>query len=115
VQLLAAAVAISYGFRIDRITDPVSLTTWDLPAVVVWIASLTWIVGITNAMNLMDGLDGLATGLGAIIGVTLTWICWQADQMVGVFVGIAFLGALLGFLPFNFPPARIFLGDTGAL
>jgi UDP-GlcNAc:undecaprenyl-phosphate GlcNAc-1-phosphate transferase len=63
----------------------------------------------------MDGLDGLAAGLGAIIGTTLTWICWEAGQPVGVLAGVAFVGAVLGFLPYNFPPARIFLGDTGAL
>ncbi len=80
-----------------------------------WIVTGLWIVGITNAMNLMDGLDGLATGIGCIIGATLTFIAFQADQAVGVFTGLAFLGALLGFLPYNFPPARIFLGDTGAL
>jgi UDP-GlcNAc:undecaprenyl-phosphate GlcNAc-1-phosphate transferase len=63
----------------------------------------------------MDGLDGLSAGIGAIIALTLTYIAFQADQVVGVLVGMAFLGALLGFLPYNFPPARIFLGDTGAL
>lgn len=115
VQLLAAAVAIAYGFRIEYFNDPVTLNHWRLPVPVVWLLTLVWIVGITNAMNLMDGLDGLATGLGAIIGLTLTWICWQADQLLGVVAGVAFLGALLGFLPYNFPPARIFLGDTGAL
>jgi UDP-GlcNAc:undecaprenyl-phosphate GlcNAc-1-phosphate transferase len=115
IQVAAAAVAILYGYRIDHLTDPLSLRSWWLPTPVMWTVTVLWIVGITNAMNLMDGLDGLATGLGAIIGLTLTWICWQAGQPVGAFVGIAFLGALLGFLPFNFPPARIFLGDTGAL
>ena len=115
VQLAAAAVAIWYGFRIEHFSDPVTMTMWTLPMPVVWIASLLWIVGITNSLNLMDGLDGLATGLGVIIGVTLTWICWQANELVGVFAGVAFVGALLGFLPYNFPPARIFLGDTGAL
>jgi UDP-GlcNAc:undecaprenyl-phosphate GlcNAc-1-phosphate transferase len=115
IQIAAAAVAIAYGFRIDRLTDPISRTTLLFPETVTWIVTMLWILGITNAMNLMDGLDGLATGLGLIIGATLTWIAWQADQVVGVFAGIAFVGALLGFLPFNFPPARIFLGDTGAL
>lgn len=115
VQVLAACVAIAYGFRIEHFNDPVTLNYWSLPVPVAWVVSMIWIVGITNAMNLMDGLDGLATGLGAIIGLTLTWICWQANQVVGVFVGVAFVGALLGFLPYNFAPARIFLGDTGAL
>jgi UDP-GlcNAc:undecaprenyl-phosphate GlcNAc-1-phosphate transferase len=114
-QMMAAAVAIFYGFRVDHLTDPVSLNVWYFPEPLVWFVTGLWIVGITNAMNLMDGLDGLSAGIGAIIAVTLTWIAFQADQAVGVVVGLAFLGALLGFLPYNFPPARIFLGDTGAL
>ena len=114
-QMTAAAVAIFYGFRIDHLTDPFSLQVWRFPEPLVWIVTGLWIVGITNAMNLMDGLDGLAAGIACIIGATLTFLAFQADQAVGVFTGLAFLGALLGFLPYNFPPARIFLGDTGAL
>ncbi len=115
IQLLAASLAIAYGFRIDHVTDPIWTRHWLLPVPVMWAASLLWIVGITNSMNLLDGLDGLATGVGLIITATLTWICYQADQPVGVAVGVSFMGALIGFLPFNFCPARIFLGDTGAL
>jgi len=114
-QIMAAGAAILYGFRIDHLTDPISRNVWYFPEPLVWIVTTLWIVGITNAMNLMDGLDGLCAGIGAIIGITLTYIAWQADQFAGVFIGMAFLGALLGFLPYNFPPARIFLGDTGAL
>ena len=114
-QIVAAAVAIFYGFRVDHLTDPVSLNVWQFPEPLVWIVTGLWIVGITNALNLMDGLDGLAAGIGAIIGITLTYIAFQADQLMGVVVGMAFIGALMGFLPWNFPPAKIFLGDTGAL
>jgi UDP-GlcNAc:undecaprenyl-phosphate GlcNAc-1-phosphate transferase len=114
-QIVAAAVAIFYGFRIDHLTDPVSLNVWHFPWPVVWVVTGLWIVGITNALNMMDGLDGLAAGIGAIIGITLTYIAWQGDQILGVLVGMAFVGSLLGFLPWNFPPAKIFLGDTGAL
>lgn len=114
-QLLAAVVAISAGFQMGHITEPVSRQTIFLPGPVVWIASTLWIVGITNAMNLIDGLDGLATGVGAIICATLTVILVQAGQPFGVCLGVALLGGLLGFLPHNFPPAKIFLGDTGAL
>lgn len=114
-QLVAAVVAISAGFQMGHITEPVSRQTIFLPPAVVWIASTVWIVGITNAMNLIDGLDGLATGVGAIICGTLTVILVQAGQPFGVCLGVALLGGLLGFLPHNFPPARIFLGDTGAL
>ncbi len=115
IQILAAAIAIYYGFRIDHFTDPVTRSVFWMPAWLTWIVTTLWIVAITNAMNLLDGLDGLAAGVGAIIAATLTWIAWQAGYPVGIVVGCAFVGALLGFLPFNFSPARIFLGDTGAL
>ena len=114
-QIAAAAVAISYGYRIESLTDPISGTVWYLDETLVWLITGLWIVGITNAINLMDGLDGLATGLAAIIVLTLTWICFRAEEPFGTLMGLALAGALLGFLPFNFAPARIFLGDTGAL
>jgi UDP-GlcNAc:undecaprenyl-phosphate GlcNAc-1-phosphate transferase len=114
-QVGAAAIAILHDFRIVHVTDPVSLRVIAFPEWMVWLVTTLWIVGITNAMNLMDGLDGLATGVSAIIAGTLTFICWQTGIPAGLVIGMAFLGALLGFLPYNFPPARLFLGDTGAL
>jgi len=115
VQGIAAAVAIFSGFEITHFTEPFTRHTFFLPNWLAWAVSMLWIVGITNAVNLVDGLDGLAAGVGAIIGVTLTVIAWQAGQVFGVCIGIALVGALLGFLPYNFWPARIFLGDTGSL
>ena len=114
-QLLAAAIAINAGFVIDYFTNPFTLVTHMLPQWLSWLFTLGWIVVVTNAMNLIDGLDGLTTGIGAIIAGTLAIICFQADQLSGLLIAMAMLGALLGFLPFNFPPARIFLGDAGAL
>lgn len=114
-QILAAMIAIASDFRLEYISEPVSKTSFFLPEPLVWLVSLLWIVGITNSLNLIDGLDGLATGVGAIICATLTLILAQSGQVFGVCLGVALLGGLLGFLPFNFPPARIFLGDTGAL
>jgi len=114
-QLLAAAIAIEAGFRFDVFTDPIAAETKVVAAWIMWPVSLLWIVGVTNAMNLIDGLDGLSSGIGAIIAGTLTIICWQAGQWVGVAIGLALFAALIGYLPFNFPPARIFLGDTGSL
>ena len=114
-QIAAAAVAIEYGYVILEFREPFSGISFDLPF---WFGALVttlWIVAVSNAMNLIDGLDGLSSGVGAIIAVTLSVICAQADQPVGVLLGLTLVGALLGFLPFNFPPARIFLGDTGAL
>lgn len=115
VQIAAAAVAIEAGYRVDLFSDPISRETLDVPLWILWPVSLVWIVGVTNAMNLIDGLDGLSSGIGAIIAATLTIICWQAGQWLGVVIGLALFGALVGYLPFNFPPARIFLGDTGSL
>ncbi len=114
-QILAAIIAVEAGFRVDFFSDPITATTYEVPLWVLWPVSLLWIVGVTNAMNLIDGLDGLSSGLGAIIAATLTIICWQAQQWTGVVIGLALFGALIGYLPFNFPPARIFLGDTGSL
>jgi len=115
VQIAAAAVAFHYGFRIDHIREPFSAHFFELPIWLSFAATTLWIVAVTNATNLIDGLDGLATGLGAIIAATLTLICWQVGEMAGVLGGVALVGALLGFLPYNFYPARIFLGDTGSL
>jgi UDP-GlcNAc:undecaprenyl-phosphate GlcNAc-1-phosphate transferase len=115
VQIAAAAVAFRFGFQIDFIREPFTGTGFELPGWIAWLATTVWIVAVTNAVNLIDGLDGLAAGLGAIIATTLTLICWQAGNPAGVIIGVALVGALLGFLPFNFSPARIFLGDTGAL
>ncbi len=114
-QIVAAAIAIESGFRVDLFSDPITATTFEVPLWILWPVSLLWIVGVTNAMNLIDGLDGLSSGIGAIIAATLTIICWQAGQWMGVVIGLALFGALIGYLPFNFPPARIFLGDTGSL
>jgi UDP-GlcNAc:undecaprenyl-phosphate GlcNAc-1-phosphate transferase len=114
-QVAAAVIAVQVGFRVDIFSDPISQTTFAVPVWVLWPVSLLWIVGVTNAMNLVDGLDGLSAGLGAIIAATLTIICWQAGQWTGVVIGLALFGALIGYLPYNFPPARIFLGDTGSL
>ncbi len=115
VQVAAAAIAISFGYQIDHLTDPISLEIWYFPTWLIWVLTTLWIVVVTNSINLMDGLDGLASGVAAIIAVTLTFIAWQGNHVLGILVGVALVGALLGFLPYNFPPARIFVGDTGAL
>jgi UDP-GlcNAc:undecaprenyl-phosphate GlcNAc-1-phosphate transferase len=114
-QILAAVLAIAHGFQFPYVTNPLTQELVDLPPWLLYGITALWIIGITNALNLLDGLDGLATGVGAIIAATLALISWQAGHPLGLFAGIALVGALLGFLPHNFAPARIFLGDTGAL
>jgi UDP-GlcNAc:undecaprenyl-phosphate GlcNAc-1-phosphate transferase len=115
VQIVAAVLAISSGYQIDHLTEPFSHTTFVFPMWLSWAVTIVWIVTITNAINLVDGLDGLAAGVAAIIAATLAFLAAQAGEFFGACIGVAMVGALLGFLPFNFSPARIFLGDTGAL
>ena len=115
VQIAAAAIAIHLGYRIDHVSNPVTGVVLEFPIWLSWLVTTGWIVIVTNSVNLIDGLDGLCTGVAAIIAATLTIIAWQGGNIAGIALGVTLLGALLGFLPYNFPPARMFLGDTGAL
>lgn len=115
VQLAAAGIAISFGFKIDHLTDPISRTSFYFAPWFSWLLTTGWIVVVTNSINLIDGLDGLCAGVSGIVAVTLTVISWEAGHLPGVLLGLVLAGAILGFLPYNFPPARIFIGDTGAL
>jgi UDP-GlcNAc:undecaprenyl-phosphate GlcNAc-1-phosphate transferase len=113
VQTLAALIVVASGSRVDLLTNPLG-GHWNLGILSVPI-SILWIVGITNALNLIDGLDGLAAGIGLIVSLTL--FAAAVPDPVGFvpIVAIALAGASLGFLRYNFPPARIFLGDAGSL
>jgi len=115
VQILAASVAYAAGFTILMFREPLSGIEFELPFWLSVSVTLVWIIAVTNAINLIDGLDGLAAGLSAIVAATLAYVCFQAGQHTGVIFGVCLVGGLLGFLPYNFPPARIFMGDTGAL
>ena len=115
VEILAAAVAIGAGLRIEHVSNPITGTVWYFEPWLSWLLTTVWIVVVTNSFNLIDGLDGLCTGVSAIIGASLTLLAWQGGHLPGLMLGVPLVGALLGFLPFNFPPARIFVGDTGAL
>ncbi len=116
LQILAAVVAVSNGYELAHFTEPFTRESYPLPGWLMWIVTILWIVMITNAINLVDGLDGLATGVAAIIAATLAIIAGQnGSDTFGLWIALALVGSLLGFLPFNFAPARIFLGDTGAL
>ena len=112
-QVLAAGIVIAMGVRVDFMTNPVggefSLYYLTYPVTVLWI------IGVTNAVNLIDGLDGLAAGVSAIAGVTLGIVSvLEGFSQVGM---LAFIlaAAALGFLKYNFYPAKIFMGDTGSL
>jgi UDP-GlcNAc:undecaprenyl-phosphate/decaprenyl-phosphate GlcNAc-1-phosphate transferase len=113
VQSAAAVLLFQSGFRIDHLSNPLggelTLGVLALPV------TLLWLVGMSNAFNLIDGLDGLAAGLAVVatLGLFVTAIYGGGWETATVTAALA--GALLGFLPYNFNPARVFLGDCGSL
>jgi UDP-GlcNAc:undecaprenyl-phosphate/decaprenyl-phosphate GlcNAc-1-phosphate transferase len=113
VQIVAALVLYGAGFGIEKLTNPLNDAV-DL-AVLALPVTIFWLVGVTNAINLIDGLDGLASGVVLIAAVTLFVIAVRFDEAAVVLTTLVLAGCILGFLPFNLPPARIFLGDTGSL
>ena len=112
MQVLAAAIAMTAGLLIERIT--IGGETWQLGAIG-WVITAAWIVGLTNAFNLIDGIDGLSAGVGAIAGAACAAILVGRGHVGEAMVLSAVVGATLGFLAYNFPPASIFLGDGGSL
>ena len=116
VQIVAALVAVLSGNRIEVLSNPNIFS--DNPVWVLgWLSipvTVIWIVAITNAVNLIDGLDGLACGVSTISSVTMLVIALLVSELdVAMLLG-ALAGACIGFLPYNFNPAKIFMGDTGA-
>lgn len=115
MQIVAASVAIYGGIQIHFITNPLSETGMLLLRNLTIPITLFWIVGITNTINLIDGLDGLASGVASIAATTLLFTAALKGYDFIVMQCAIIAGASLGFLPFNFNPAKIFMGDTGAL
>jgi UDP-GlcNAc:undecaprenyl-phosphate GlcNAc-1-phosphate transferase len=113
LQLVAATVVIYSGCKIDTIInpfgDPIQLGVFSIPI------TYLWLIGITNAINLLDGLDGLASGVGLIALTTFAILSFQHQDWMTFGICLAFIGGILGFLYFNYHPASIFMGDTGSL
>lgn len=113
-QVLAAIIVIYFGIKIDRIVIP-SASKIIIDQNLLTILTVFWIVGITNAINLMDGLDGLSSGICLISCVSLLIIfALNGSPLIAILLVTALGGALVGFLPFNFNPAKTFMGDTGS-
>lgn len=112
-QILAAVAVVIGGVHLEFINLPfdgrLELGWFSIPI------TLLWIIGITNAINLIDGLDGLAAGVSSIVLTTISVLAIVQGDIFIVALGIALLGGTLGFLVHNFHPAKIFMGDTGAL
>jgi len=113
-EVLAAGVVVASGLRIAYIGNPfggglVQLGLLGIPI------TLVYIVGFTNVINLIDGLDGLAAGVSAIAGITLLVLAAQGNRLDAAVVAAALIGACVAFLRYNFHPATIIMGDSGAL
>jgi UDP-GlcNAc:undecaprenyl-phosphate/decaprenyl-phosphate GlcNAc-1-phosphate transferase len=113
-QLVAAGVATGFGIWVDRFTLPF-VGIHALPEAVGIPLTIVWIVAIMNMVNFLDGLDGLASGVAAISGLTFCVIALSLGKVDAAILSAIVFGACLGFLRHNFYPARIFMGDSGAL
>lgn len=114
-QMAVALLLFFSGFEIRSLNIPGG-NEIELPFPMRLVLTSLWIVGITNAINLLDGIDGLVTGVTAFISLALAIINLVAlhDKFIAILT-LALAGACIGFLPYNFSPARIFLGDSGSL
>ncbi len=108
-QVIIAIILFLAGFQIDRIGDVIELGSFSI------LLTVFWIVGITNSINLIDGIDGLASGLILLSCITLSFVYLERDMVEASFLAVILTGSVFGFFIFNFPPAKIILGDTGSL
>ena len=118
IQLIAAAIVVLTGTKIKYITISFKDIRYiSIDDTISIIFSILWIVGITNAINLIDGLDGLAAGVAAIASLSLFVVSVMMAPDVHVVFAVLYValaGSIMGFLPYNFNPAKIFIGSTGA-
>lgn len=114
VQIGAALLAFYMGVRIEFVSNPFGGMIL-LPTAVSAGITVFWLVGITNTINLIDGLDGLAAGVTTIAAITLGILALQTDQVFSALIALTLAGATIGFLRYNFNPAKIFMGDSGSL
>ena len=118
VQVAAALIAVMAGNRIEVLSNP-NIFSPDPVWMLGWLSypvTVIWIVAITNAVNLIDGLDGLACGVSTISAATMLIIAlrFRESELDVAIMMAALAGACIGFLPYNFNPAKIFMGDTGS-
>jgi UDP-GlcNAc:undecaprenyl-phosphate/decaprenyl-phosphate GlcNAc-1-phosphate transferase len=113
-QVVAAVIPVGFGVWVDRFTFPL-LGVHTLPAWLGMPLTVVWIVAIMNMVNFLDGMDGLAAGVAAIAAGTFCVIALSLDKPDPAIMSAIVLGATVGFLRHNFYPARIFMGDSGAM
>jgi len=113
-QLIAACIVVAFGLKIDLVNIPFGITNFNIG----WLSipiTILWIVGVSNAINLIDGLDGLSAGVSGIATATILVLALMMPNVTVVLLSVILLGSIVGFLFYNFHPAKIFMGDSGAL
>jgi UDP-GlcNAc:undecaprenyl-phosphate/decaprenyl-phosphate GlcNAc-1-phosphate transferase len=117
VQAVLSLVAISHVVWIEVFGNPLTASRSDLIFLPTWLTipfTVFWIVGMMNTVNFLDGLDGLAAGVALIAAVLFAWHAYSLGQTTVALFSLALAGSCLGFLPWNFFPARIFMGTAGS-
>lgn len=112
-QLLIASMVCAYDIRIETVTNPFGGNAFDL-GWLSWPVTMIWLVGLTNMINLIDGIDGLAAGVSLMLMGLLIYVGVSGGLTLPLMVAAGMAGALIGFLRYNFPPAKIYMGDSGA-
>ncbi len=114
-QIVAAIIVVAFGVQIENISIPFTEGKIVVNEIFSYILTVCWIVGITNAINLIDGLDGLSSGVTLISCLSLLMVfALNGSPLIAIVLITALAGAIVGFLPFNFNPAKTFIGDTGS-
>ncbi|NEW08871.1 undecaprenyl/decaprenyl-phosphate alpha-N-acetylglucosaminyl 1-phosphate transferase [Paenibacillus sp. SYP-B3998] len=113
-QLIAACIVVAFGLKIDLVNIPFGTTNFNIG----WLSipiTILWIVGVSNAINLIDGLDGLSAGVSGIATTTILVLALMMGNVTVILLSVILLGSIIGFMFYNFHPAKIFMGDSGAL
>ncbi len=111
-QIVATSVLIYFGFQFDKMVIAGFEINFGVFSILIVYA---WVLGAINSVNLLDGADGIAATIGVIMSMALSLLAIYQGQMLNAIITMSITGALLGFLRYNFPPAKVYLGDTGSM
>lgn len=114
-QMFVVSILFFSGLRIELLSNPISGGQIQLPLYLSIFFTFLWFLGLMNAMNLIDGLDGLAAGITVIVSGALIFIALYLGNYANIFLLVVLAGSCLGFLKYNFYPAKIFMGDCGSM
>jgi len=113
-QFISALIAIGFIIFIERVNNPFGSDQFIFPRPIVWLLTIFWFMGMINTVNWLDGIDGLAAATTAVMSGILALHMIREGQLSVALLPLALLGATAGFLPFNFNPARLFMGSSGS-